>query len=352
MFSYNGYFYSLWKQTPGNGSRTLGFSRKCKRHHRKGISDIRSTVCVFSYKPYRIYKISKSKGKRVEVLYHTGICYYNQLPSYFLGNFIIKLNTLQPQFRELTEVVKRVTMLEIKNLTKIYHKNRIAVNNINLKVSQGDIYGFIGTNGSGKTSTIKSIVGIHDFTGEIYVNGISIKDNPVEFKKNIAYIPDNPDIYEYLTGRQYINFIADLYRVSINERIQKTKSFSEIFEMSSFLDNTISSYSHGMKQKIVIIAALIHSPKLLIMDEPFVGLDPKACYLLKKEMKILVESGNAIFFSTHVLEVAEKLCNKIGIINKGRLIVQGNINTVLSKTDSLEEYFMDIIKNEKYNNTF
>lgn len=235
------------------------------------------------------------------------------------------------------------TMLEIKALTKTYSNGYIAVDNLTLSVFPGDIYGFIGSNGSGKTSTIKSIVGIHDFDGEIIVNGKIVKLKNSDYKKDIAYIPDNPDIYENLTGNQYINFIEDLYEVPMEERELNVNYLSELFEMKSFLNNIISSYSHGMKQKLVIIAALAHSPKLLIMDEPFVGLDPKSAYLLKEEMKKLSNSGNAIFFSTHVLDVAEKLCNKIAMIDKGKLIYEGETKTILDRYSGLEEYFMEMI---------
>ena len=235
------------------------------------------------------------------------------------------------------------TMLEIKALTKIYSNGYVAVDNLTISVFPGDIYGFIGSNGSGKTSTIKSIVGIHDFDGEILVNGKMVNENKSDYKKDIAYIPDNPDIYENLTGIQYINFIEDLYEVPLAERELAVTYLSELFEMKSFLNNVILSYSHGMKQKLVIIAALAHSPKLLIMDEPFVGLDPKSAYLLKEEMKKLSNNGNAIFFSTHVLEVAEKLCNRIAMIDKGQLVFEGETKEILERYSGLEEYFMEMI---------
>lgn len=235
------------------------------------------------------------------------------------------------------------TMLEIKALTKTYSNGYVAVDNLTISVFPGDIYGFIGSNGSGKTSTIKSIVGIHDFDGEILVNGKMVNENKSDYKKDIAYIPDNPDIYENLTGIQYINFIEDLYEVPLAERELAVTYLSELFEMKSFLNNVILSYSHGMKQKLVIIAALAHSPKLLIMDEPFVGLDPKSAYLLKEEMKKLSNNGNAIFFSTHVLEVAEKLCNRIAMIDKGQLVFEGETKEILERYSGLEEYFMEMI---------
>ena len=235
-------------------------------------------------------------------------------------------------------------MLEISNFSKVYSNGHVAVDNLNLTVEAGDIYAFIGSNGSGKTSTIKAIVGIHDFNGEIIVNGKKVNRKNEIYKKDIAYIPDNPDVYENLTGFQYVNFISDLYEVEKNVRKEKLDYFSNLFEMKAFLSNAISSYSHGMKQKIVIISAFIHSPKLLVMDEPFVGLDPKSSYLLKEEMRKLARGGGAIFFSTHVLEVAEKLCNKIAMIDNGRLIVEGETTEILKNADGLEQYFMEMIK--------
>ena len=210
-------------------------------------------------------------------------------------------------------------MLKIINLSKSY-KNKKAIENISIEVNKGEVFGFIGHNGAGKTTTIKSIVGIHNFEeGDILINSKSIKENPIECKKDIAYIPDNPDIYESLTGIQYLNFIADIFKVSKNEREEKIKYYSEKFEINKALGDLISSYSHGMKQKLAIISALIHSPKVLILDEPFVGLDPKASFILKEIMKEFC-NGGCIFFSTHVLEVAEKICDKIGIIKGGKLM--------------------------------
>lgn len=235
-------------------------------------------------------------------------------------------------------------MLKISNFSKTYSNGHVAIANLNLTVEAGDIYAFIGSNGSGKTATIKAIVGIHDFDGEIIVNGKKVNRKNEIYKKDIAYIPDNPDVYENLTGFQYANFVSDLYEVEKNIREEKLEYFSNLFEMKSFLNNRISSYSHGMKQKIVIISALIHSPKLLVMDEPFVGLDPKSSYLLKEEMRKLARNGGAIFFSTHVLEVAEKLCNKIAMIDNGHLIVEGETTEILKNSDGLEQYFMEMIK--------
>lgn len=235
-------------------------------------------------------------------------------------------------------------MLEIKHLTKIYKGGKKAVSDVNLSVESGDIYGFIGHNGAGKTTTIKCVVGIHDFDeGEILVNGKSVKEDPLGCKVALAYIPDNPDLYEYLTGIQYLNFIADIFEVSAAERQARIEAEAEAFEITSALGDLISSYSHGMKQKLAIIGALIHKPKLLILDEPFVGLDPKAALVLKQKMHQLCEEGSAIFFSTHVLDVAEKLCNKVAIIRQGQIIASGETET-LTNGASLEDVFMEVTK--------
>lgn len=235
-------------------------------------------------------------------------------------------------------------MLQIKNLTKIYKGGKKAVNNLSLEVKSGDIYGFIGHNGAGKTSTIKCVVGIHDYDeGDILVDGLSVKENSLECKKKMAYIPDNPDLYEYLTGIQYLNFIADIFGISVKEREERIRKESEDFELTSALGDLISSYSHGMKQKLAIIGALIHEPKLLILDEPFVGLDPKATLLLKNKMKALCERGTAIFFSTHVLDVAEKLCNKVAIIQQGNLVAAGAMEDITGDM-SLESVFMEVME--------
>lgn len=237
-------------------------------------------------------------------------------------------------------------MLEIQNLTKIYKGGKKAVSGLNLSVEAGDIYGFIGRNGAGKTTTIKCIVGIHDFDeGEIFVDGKSVKDDPLQCKSVIAYIPDNPDLYEYLTGIQYLNFIADIFDVSGSEREKRIKKEADDFGITSALGDLISSYSHGMKQKLAIIGALLHRPKLLILDEPFVGLDPEASLVLKNKMRQLCEGGSAIFFSTHVLDVAEKLCNKVAIIRDGQLIAAGGMEE-LTKNRSLESVFMEVTKHE------
>ena len=232
-------------------------------------------------------------------------------------------------------------MLKIENLTKRYGE-KIAVNNLSLHIAPGEIYGFIGHNGAGKTSTLKCIVGIQDFDeGEIYIDSKSIKKQPIECKRLFAYIPDNPDIYDFMTGIQYLNFVADIFEVSQQERSELIKKYADMFEISGSLNDAINSYSHGMKQKLVIISALIHSPKLIIMDEPFVGLDPKASHILKGIMRQICDDGGAIFFSTHVLEVAEKLCDRVAIIKNGNLVVSGTIDEV--KGDgSLEEIFLEL----------
>lgn len=233
-------------------------------------------------------------------------------------------------------------MLEIKNYTKKYKGEKLAVDHLNLTIEDGDIYGFIGHNGAGKTTTIKAVAGILDFDeGDIRIDGKSIKTYPVECKQDMAYIPDNPDIYEYLTGIKYLNFIGDIYQVEKHIREERIKKYADMFEITSNLGDLIASYSHGMKQKLVIISALLHRPKLLILDEPFVGLDPKAALTLKTLMRELCGEGSAIFFSTHVLEVAQKLCNKIAIIKNGRLIVSGPMETILGDS-SLEDVFMEV----------
>ncbi|MDB0439726.1 ABC transporter ATP-binding protein [Clostridioides difficile] len=234
-------------------------------------------------------------------------------------------------------------MLKINNVSKSY-KNKKVVNNISFEVNDGEIFGFIGHNGAGKTTTIKAIVGIHDFEGgEILINSKSIKKQSVECKKEMAYIPDNPDLYEALTGIQYLNFIADIFEVNKNEREELIKYYSNKFEINKALGDLISSYSHGMKQKLAIISALIHNPKILILDEPFVGLDPKASFILKEIMKEFCEKGGCIFFSTHVLEVAEKICDKIAIIKDGNIIAYGTTEEVKGN-NSLENIFMELIE--------
>ena len=232
-------------------------------------------------------------------------------------------------------------MLKFENLTKTYGQKK-AVDNLSLEIENGHIYGFIGHNGAGKTTTLKSIAGIMEFDqGNIYIDNKSIKEEPLACKKVMAYIPDNPDLYEYLTGIKYLNFIADVYGVSQAERTDRIKKYGDMFELTDSLGEPISAYSHGMKQKLAVISALIHEPKLIIMDEPFVGLDPKASHLLKGLMRDLCDRGGAIFFSTHVLEVAEKLCDKIAIIKAGKLVVSGNTQDVIGD-DSLEEVFLEL----------
>ena len=232
-------------------------------------------------------------------------------------------------------------MLKIENLTKTYGQKK-AVDNLSLEIENGHIYGFIGHNAAGKTTTLKSIAGIMEFDqGNIYIDNKSIKEEPLACKKVMAYIPDNPDLYEYLTGIKYLNFIADVYGVSQAERTDRIKKYGDMFELTDSLGEPISAYSHGMKQKLAVISALIHEPKLIIMDEPFVGLDPKASHLLKGLMRDLCDRGGAIFFSTHVLEVAEKLCDKIAIIKAGKLVVSGNTQDVIGD-DSLEEVFLEL----------
>lgn len=237
-------------------------------------------------------------------------------------------------------------MIEIKNYTKTYNKSKKAVDDISLTIGDGEIFGFIGHNGAGKTTTIKSIVGILDFDqGEILINGKSIKDEPIACKKEMAYIPDNPDIYESLTGIQFLNFICDMYEVPKEVRMEKIGKYRDIFELTSNLGDVISSYSHGMKQKLTIISALIHEPKVLVLDEPFVGLDPTAVFDLKKIMKEMCENGASIFFSTHVLDVAEKLCTKVAIIKEGKILKVGTMEEVIGDS-SLEDVFLELDKDE------
>lgn len=233
-------------------------------------------------------------------------------------------------------------ILEVRKLSKSYGDKK-AVENISFEIHKGDIFAFIGPNGAGKSTTIRSVVGSLEFDkGDVVICGHSVKDEPIECKKNLAYIPDTPDIYEHLTGIQYLSFIADAFRISNIERKNKIIEYADRFEMSNALGNLISSYSHGMKQKISIIAAMIHSPKLMVLDEPFVGLDPKAAVTLKMVMHELCEKGGAIFFSTHVLEVAQNLCNRVSMIQNGRIILSGNMEELV-RDQSLEELFMEKI---------
>lgn len=234
-------------------------------------------------------------------------------------------------------------MLEFKGFSKSYANKVRAVDGLTLKVEAGEIYGFIGHNGAGKTTAIRSAVGVLDFEeGDILIDGLSIRNEPVACKRRLAYIPDNPDIYDHLTGAQYIHFIADIYEVPDAERKERLTRYSQAFEIADRLNDLISAYSHGMKQKICLIAALIHAPKLLVLDEPFVGLDPKAAHTLKGIMREMTENGSAIFFSTHVLDVAEKLCTKVAIIKQGKLIACGDMDTVKGNA-SLEDVFMELI---------
>lgn len=233
-------------------------------------------------------------------------------------------------------------MLTISNLKKSYDGKTNIIDDLNLVIETGDIYGFIGHNGAGKTTTLKASVGILSFdAGEIKIDGISIKENPIECKKRIAYIPDNPDLYEYMTGIKYLNFISDIFGVGAEERKARIAKYADMFEITQDLANPISAYSHGMKQKLAIISAWIHNPKLIIMDEPFVGLDPKAAHLLKGMMREVCDDGGAIFFSTHVLEVAEKLCDKVAIIKGGKLIKSGTMEEVKGDS-SLEDVFLEL----------
>ncbi len=232
-------------------------------------------------------------------------------------------------------------MLRIEGLTKKYGEKK-AVDSLSLHINAGEIYGFIGHNGAGKTTTLKAVCGILKFDeGEIYIDGTSIKDDPLACKKKIAYIPDNPDLYDFMSGIQYLNFVADIFGVGAEERRERIKGYADAFELTGSLAQPISSYSHGMKQKLAVISALIHDPKLIIMDEPFVGLDPKASHLLKETMRSMCDGGAAIFFSTHVLEVAEKLCNKIAIIKDGKLVRMGSTEEVKGDA-SLESVFLEL----------
>ena len=232
-------------------------------------------------------------------------------------------------------------MLDIQHLTKRYGEKK-AVDDLSLHITPGEIYGFIGHNGAGKTTTLKAVVGILPFEeGEITINGVSVKTDPLTCKRQLAYIPDNPDLYDYMTGSKYLNFIADIFGVGAEERQERIRKYADLFELTDDLAQPIAAYSHGMKQKLAIISAWLHQPKLIIMDEPFVGLDPKASHTLKGMMREVCDQGGAIFFSTHVLEVAEKLCDKVAIIKGGRLIRAGTMEEVKGD-DSLEEVFLEL----------
>ena len=233
-------------------------------------------------------------------------------------------------------------MIEIKNLTKSYVKGKKAVDNISFDVLDGEIFAFIGHNGAGKTTTIKSIVGILDFDcGNILINGKSIKDDAINAKKEIAYVPDNPDLYENMKAIEYINFICDMYEISKEERFKNIQKYSIMFEIDDKLNDEISSFSHGMKQKIALIAALFHNPSVLIMDEPFVGLDPKAVFDMKEIMKKMCKEKKTIFFSTHILEVAEKLCDRVAIIKDGKIVKIGKMKDIMGD-ESLEQVFLEL----------
>lgn len=232
-------------------------------------------------------------------------------------------------------------MLQIKNLKKSYQKGTLAVDGVSLNIKPGEIYGFVGHNGAGKSTTIKAVVGAIDFDGgEILIDGKSLKKDPIACKQVMAYVPDNPDIYEHLTGIQYINFVADIFSVG-DERNERIERYATEFQIKDNLGDLISSYSHGMKQKLVLISALVHAPKLLILDEPFVGLDPIASFRLKEIMKEICSNGGAIFFSSHVLEVVEKLCDRVGIIKKGKLVLEGTLDEIAGDK-SLEKLFLEI----------
>lgn len=238
-------------------------------------------------------------------------------------------------------VRREYIMVKIEHLTKAYG-NKLAVDDLSMEIKPGEIYGFIGHNGAGKTTTLKSVVGILKFdSGDIYIDGMSVKDDPLACKRKIAYIPDNPDLYEFMSGIKYLNFVADVYKVDCLKRNELIHKYADLFEITNDLGQPISAYSHGMKQKLAIISAWIHEPDIIIMDEPFVGLDPKASHLLKEMMREICDKGGAIFFSTHVLEVAEKLCDKVAIIKSGKLIRSGTMEDVKGD-DSLEEVFLEL----------
>lgn len=238
-------------------------------------------------------------------------------------------------------------MLEIENFSKTYKGGKKAVDNITLTVEAGDIFGFIGHNGAGKSTTLKSVAGILDFEeGDILIDGKSITREPLACKTIMAYIPDNPDLYDHLTGIGYLNFIADIFDLPVSKREEKIKKLGDAFEITKYLGDLISSYSHGMKQKVAIMSAVLHEPKLLILDEPFVGLDPKASVVLREIMKELCENGSAIFFSTHVLDVAQRLCNKVAMIHNGKLVACGLMEEVI-KDKSLEDLFLEELAHEE-----
>lgn len=236
-----------------------------------------------------------------------------------------------------------MAILEINNYTKTYGGGKKAADKVTISVESGDIYGFIGHNGAGKSTTIRAVVGVLDFTeGEILIDGHSVKKEPIDCKMVTSYIPDNPDLYDNLTGIQYLNFIADVFDIPGHDRDERIKRYADKFEITAALGDLISSYSHGMKQKVAIISALIHEPKLMVLDEPFVGLDPKATFTLKEIMRDMCANGAAVFFSTHVLDVAEKLCNKVAIIKEGKIIAKGTMEE-LTAGQSLESVFLEVV---------
>ena len=241
-------------------------------------------------------------------------------------------------------------MIEIKNLSKSYKKGKKVIDNLNLEIKDGEIFGFLGPNGAGKTTTIKMITGILGIDeGDILIDGKSIIKNPIEAKKSFGFVPDNPDMFLKLKGIEYLNFIADVYEISTEERIVKIDELSKKFEMQTVLNNKMQSYSHGMRQKMIIMGVLLHNPKNLILDEPMTGLDPKSSFDLKQIMREHTKNNNTVFFSTHILEVAEKLCDRVGIINKGKLIFVGTYEEMkkeFRKNASLEELFMEITEND------
>lgn len=240
---------------------------------------------------------------------------------------------------------KELCMLKIEHVTKHYKGSSKGITDLSLHISPGDIYAFIGHNGAGKTTTLKCVAGILDFdSGTIQIDGIDIREDPLTCKRQFAYIPDNPDLYEYLTGIQYLNFTADIFSVGARDRQERIKKYADAFEITASLGDLISTYSHGMKQKLALISALVHRPKLLILDEPFVGLDPKAAVILKDIMHNMCAEGGAIFFSTHVLDVAEKLCNKVAIIKNGMLVASGNMEEMVKRGRSLESIFMEVVE--------
>lgn len=241
-------------------------------------------------------------------------------------------------------------MISIKNVSKSYDKKNKIIENLNLEIKDGEIFGFLGPNGAGKSTTIKMITGILNIDeGDILINNKSIINNPIEAKKNFGYVPDNPDMFLKLKGIEYLNFLADMYEVELEKRKQKIEKLSRLFEINDVLNDKIQSYSHGMRQKIVIIGSLLHEPQNWIIDEPMTGLDPKSTYELKQIMRNITENNKSVFFSTHILDVAEKLCDRIGIINKGKLLFVGTLEEMrneLKENKSLEDLFMEITKNE------